>query len=92
MSETPYLLLKWGTLKGWGNIPEKNQELLSRFLEDASASCAMDHPSEERKAILCDLIRAHEGEIQNDWDGDHYTQEQAIAYVMAYPRKAEGKE
>jgi hypothetical protein len=80
----PYLLLKWGTLKGWGNIPEANHELMRRLLQDAPMSCAEDHPSLERKAILCELIRSHVGDIQNDWDGKHYTQAEAVEYVMNY--------
>lgn len=87
MSE-PYLLLKWGTLKGWGNIPEENHPLLQDFMEDAPASCISDHPYDARKAILCKLIRAHKGDIQNNWDGAHYTPDQAVDYVMNYGKGA----
>lgn len=81
---TSSLLLKWGTLKGWSDIPESNQDILRIFLEGASSSCAADRPDEERKHILIDLIQAHEGTIQNDWDGDFYTKDEAIDYVTNY--------
>lgn len=84
MANEPYLLLKWGTLKEWGNIPEENHALIASFMEDAPASAAMDHPDCQRKLILCSLIRAHKGDIQNDWDGKSYTQDQAVEYVMNY--------
>jgi hypothetical protein len=45
------------------------------------------HPSDEQKAILCELIRAHTGDIQNDWNGKHYTQDEAIDYVMNYGKE-----
>jgi hypothetical protein len=89
---TPRLLLKWGTLKGWEHIPEANQDLVRRFLDGSSWACANDQPSDDRKAILCELIRAHTGDIQNDWDGEHYTQEQAVDYVMNYGKAAQKKE
>lgn len=82
----PYLLLKWGTLKGWGNITSPaSMELLQKYHDfGVSMSAIMQHDSPEQKAVLLDLIRAHDGDIQNDWDDEHYTQDQAIDYVMNY--------
>lgn len=90
MSE--YLLLKWGTVKGWDDLGEKSQEIIGRyFAEGVPMGCATDHPDDERKAILCELIDQFDGEIQNDWSGKTMTKDEAKEYVMQYgeARRAE---
>ena len=60
--KTPHLSLKWGTVKGWNNIPEGECfELLKKYLDDSPMSCALDKPDEVRKLILCDLIEKLNG-------------------------------
>lgn len=57
MSEKNYLLLKWGTLKGW-NMPEDGEcfELLKKYFADGVPMSAMaDRPEEDRKEILRQL-------------------------------------
>ena len=84
---TENLSLKWGTIKGWGNLSEKSQAIIGRYFADGvSMSCAMDHPDAERKAILCELIDQLDGEIQNDWTGKPMTKDEAKKYVLEYGR------
>jgi hypothetical protein len=83
-----HLLLKWGTIKGWNIKDPEALALLKRyFAEGVPWSAMTDHPDEARKAILCDLIRAHKGTIMNDWDGESYTKERAIEYVTSYGQR-----
>lgn len=85
-----HLLLKWGTIKGWEIDDPETIELLKKYFADGVCmSAALDHPNESRRAILCDLIRAHKGTISNDWSGEDYTKEQAIQYVTEYPHPSE---
>lgn len=83
-----FLLLKWGTIKGWDNFSDKSQEIASRFFEDGmSLSAAADKPDEKRRKILCELIEQLDGEIQNDWTGEMLTKEQAKEYVLTYGQR-----
>lgn len=79
------LLLKFGTIKGWGDLSEKSQEIMQRYFADGVTwSCGMDHPDNVRKAILCELIDQFDGEIQSDWTGEIMTKEAAKKYVNDY--------
>lgn len=90
--EKEYLLLKWGTIKGWENFSEKSQEIIGRFFADGvPMSAAADRPGDARKLILCELIDQLDGEIQNDWTGKKMTKDEAKKYVMEYgQQKAHG--
>lgn len=86
MSED-YLLLKWGTIKGYCMKQNpKAFKMLDKFYEDGEImSVALDRPDEKRRKILCKIIDAFEGPITNDWTGETYkTKEQAKKYVMEY--------
>lgn len=84
MSE-PYLLLKWGSVKGWGNLAKKDIEILQKWSDlGRSSSAMMQDDSQEQKDILCELINQFDGEIQNDWSGDKYTKEEAVKYIKEY--------
>lgn len=85
-----YLLLKWGSLKGWNlESNEEARKLLKKWGEGGVEMSAMaQNDTPEQKAILCDLIRIHTGLIVNDWDGNEYTKEQAIDYIMNYVKEA----
>lgn len=79
------LLLKWGTIKGWDNLSPASVKIIERFFADGvTMSCAMDHPNEGRRAILCELIDQLDGEIQNDWTGKKMSKDEAKKYVLEY--------
>lgn len=83
------LLLKWGSLKGWDlQENKKAAEICFKWQElGVSLSAALQEDTPEQKQLLCDLIMAHTGEIKNDWDGDKYTKDQAIDYIMNYRKR-----
>lgn len=81
----PYLLLKWGTVKGWNDLDEKSVAILQRWADLGRSLSAMgQNDTPEQKEILIELIEQFEGTIQNDWDGKTYTKEQAIKYIKEY--------
>lgn len=81
-----YLLLKWGTLKGYKLESEAAVKALDRlaFLGPRSMSAAMQQDTKEQKEALCDLIDAVDGRIQNDWTGDEMTKDEAKKYIREY--------
>lgn len=86
------LTLKWGTIKGWGNLTEQSQAIVRRFFADGLPLSAMaDRPADDRREILCELIDQIDGEIWNDWDEAVMTKDEAKAYVRDYgkPKTAE---
>ncbi len=85
---TESLLLKWGTVKGWNSLSDASVKLLQEFFADGvPASCALDHPDDVHKAVLCKLIDQLDGEIQNDWSGEMMSKDEAKKYVLEYGRK-----
>lgn len=79
------LLLKWGTLKGWEVESDRAMQLLRRYHEiGASMSAAMQRDTPEQKQIICDLIDAIDGPIQNDWSGEVMSKDAAKKYVLEY--------
>lgn len=86
-----YLLLKWGTLKGWGGLEENKAAMgaLRRYHSGPTSVSAMEQRDTQRqKEALLDLIDAVDGEIVNDWSGEHLTKDAAREYVQNY---GEGK-
>lgn len=80
-----YLLLKWGTLKGWNLESEAAQAAIQRYFEgDVSESAMAQNDTPEQKQALCDLIDAVECPITNDWSGVEMTKDEAKRYVMEY--------
>jgi hypothetical protein len=82
-----FLQLKWGTLKGWRLTTEKSLALMKRY-EDLGMSmgAAQQEDTPEHKAIICELIDAIDGEIENDWTGKPMTKDEAKEYVMNFGR------
>lgn len=79
------LLLKWGTLKGWDLKHEKSLAAFDKYAESGMSVSAMaQRDTPEQKQLLCDLIDAIDGEIQNDWSGEMLSKEAAKEYVMNY--------
>lgn len=82
---TESLLLKWGTVKSWRDLTERSVEIMKRYFEDGvSMSCMADHPDNNRKQILCELIDQFSGEIHNDWSGEEMSKDEAKKYIMDY--------
>lgn len=81
-----HLLLKWGTLKGWDFQTEAAQSAAKKYIEAGpqSMSAMAQHDTPEQQAALCDLIDAIDGEIVNDWSGEHMTKDEAKKYVREY--------
>lgn len=83
-----YILLKWGTLKGY-RVADKPvaQGLIRQYMElGASASTMHQMDTPEQKRILCQLFEVHKGPIINDWSGEEMTVEKASRYVLEYDR------
>lgn len=81
-----YILLKWGTLKGWSlaNSPDA-MEIVRQYNEHGvSMSVMLQTDSETQKDLLLKLIDIFDGDIFNDWDGKKYTKEQAKEYIINY--------
>jgi len=80
-----YLLLKWGTVKAWEmeNNPEAFN-ILKKYMKEAPYGCAFDHPSYDRKNLLCQVIDKFDGEIQLDWTGEKVEREKAKKYIRDY--------
>ena len=86
MSE--YLLLKWGTLKGWdvsGNEAAK-AALIKYHAEPVAFGVMSQHDTPTQIEALCELIDAlsPDAEISSDWSGESFTKETAKAYVREY--------
>lgn len=82
-----YLLLKWGTLKGWcfENSPEAFEALKEYNQIGSSMSAMMQKDTERQKELICIMIDKVDGEVKNDWTGDIYeNKEDAKKYVMGY--------
>lgn len=84
MSE--YLLMKWGTLKGWDlGDNQEARTAAARYAEAGMSMSAMaQRDTPEQKQALCDLIDAINGPITNDWSGEAMTKDEAKAYVREY--------
>jgi len=80
-----YLLLKWGTLKGWDVNTDASRAALRKYHEDPVSMSAMAQRDTSRQTeALCDLIDAIDGEITNDWSGETMTKDEAKKYVREY--------
>lgn len=86
-----YLLLKWGTVKSWSFETKECEafKLLQEYMQGSSIECIYGRPDEERKKLLCKIIDSLNGEIENDWEGEMMTKEEAKKYVMEYGSKDE---
>lgn len=80
-----YILLKWGTLKGWRINSSEGQALIQRYRElGVSMSAMAQRNTDEQNQIVCQIIDLTTGVIQLDWTGEYVTKEQAKEYVMTY--------
>lgn len=82
------LLLKWGTLKGWNLENEKTKGIMKRYIDlGASYSAMQQDDTPEQKQLICELIDAIDGKIQNDWSGDMMSKDEAKKYVLEYGKE-----
>jgi hypothetical protein len=82
---TEYLLLKWGTIKGWKIENPATLSILQEWSDLGSSMSAMvQKDTPEQKVLICKLIDAINGDIVNDWSGETYTKEQAKEYILNY--------
>lgn len=85
-----YLLLKWGTLKGWCFAnSQKCQDLMKEYCEIGSSYSAMYQKDTPRqKEIILEMIDSINGPIQNDWTGEVYeTKDAAKKYILEYGKE-----
>lgn len=85
-----YLLLKWGTIKGWNfaNSPEAFEALKQYNKIGSSVSAIAQRDTDRQKELISIMIREVQGEVQNDWTGEVYTnREDAVKYVLEYRSK-----
>lgn len=82
---TESLSLKWGTLKGWDLKRDESIAILNRYAELGMSFGAMQqNDTPEQKQIICELIDAIDGPIDNDWSGEAMTKAEAKEYVLNY--------
>lgn len=80
-----YLLLKWGTLKGWQVETPECKKILAEYCDLGMSAGAMQQvDTPEHKALICKLIDMIDGPITNDWTGEDMSKEAAKKYVMEY--------
>lgn len=82
-----YLLLKWGTLKGWNLGENEAARAAAQRYDEAGPvlmSAMAQHDTPEQKQALCDIIDAINGPITNDWSGEEMTKDEAKKYVLEY--------
>lgn len=84
-----YLLLKWGTVKGWDLTGDETAEAAAqKYLDTPHSPGAMTQVDDDnQKQLICaliDAVAAGGGTITNDWSGEEYTAEAAKQYVLTY--------
>jgi hypothetical protein len=85
-----YLLLKWGTLKGWdfSNSPKAFEALKEYNSLGSSMSAMAQKDTDRQKELICIMIDNVQGHVQNDWTGEVYeNKEDAKKYVLEYSKQ-----
>jgi hypothetical protein len=83
-----YILLKWGTLKGWKLQNPKLKPFIDEYnkVGGLSMSTMTQTDTIRQKEIICDMIDIIGKPVYNDWSGDEMSIEEAKKYVMDYER------
>jgi len=86
-----YLLLKWGTIKGYC-LENSNEawELMKKYNELGTCMSVMaQRDTIEQKELICKIIDSVKGPVTNDWSGEDYTENRELAkkYVLEYRMK-----
>lgn len=88
MENKDYLLLKWGTLKGWcfKNSPEALEAFKEYVSIGSSYSAMAQRDTPRQKELICIMIDKVNGPVSSDWTGEDWTdnREAAKKYVMEY--------
>lgn len=80
-----YLLLKWGTLKGWSLKTPESRAIMQSYIDLGMSLGAMQqNDTPEQKALICKLIDIVDGPITNDWSGEDMPKDTAKKYVLEY--------
>lgn len=86
--ENDFLLLKWGTLKGYNfsNSPEALEALAEYNQIGSSLSAMMQHDTPRQKELICIMIDKVQGSVSSDWTGEDWTndRDKAKNYIMEY--------
>ena len=77
-----YILLKWGTLKGWELHSEVGKKLSNEYLKlGVSMGVMQQKDTDRQKEIILEMIDECDGSIQSDWSGEFLTKEEAKKYI-----------
>lgn len=77
-----YILLKWGSLKGWELHSEKGKKLSDEYIALGRSMSAMSQEDNPRqKQIIIEMIDECNGSIQSDWSGEYFTKQSAKDYL-----------
>ena len=90
-----YLLLKWGTLKGWcfKDSPEALNAMREYNEIGSSFSAMMQNDTPRQKELICIMIDKVNGSVQNDWSGEIYEdREDAKEYILNYGQEKPPKD
>jgi hypothetical protein len=85
-----YLLLKWGTIKGWclKNSPEAFELLKEYNSLGVTYSVMAQKDTARQKELILQIIDAVNGPIENDWTGETYPdKEKAKQYILEYGKE-----
>lgn len=82
---TDYLLLKWGTLKGYDVECQAAKLALQAYFDlgEQSMSRVMQQDTLQQKQLLCTVVDVVDI-ITNDHTGNDMTKEEAKKYIMEY--------
>jgi hypothetical protein len=88
-SSKDYLLLKWGTIKGYClKNNEKTFELMKEYNSlGVSFSVMAQEDTPRQKELILEMIDSIKGTITNDWTGENMTKKQAKKYILEYGKK-----
>ena len=80
------LILKWGNVKGWDGFEEGTpaRVALEKWADSGQGLSAMQRQTKEQRELICEIIDAIDGDIENDWTGEKMTKDEAKKYVRDY--------
>lgn len=78
--------LKWGNIKGWDGMEEGHpaRVALDKWIDSGQGLSAMQMQTPAQRELICAVIDAVDGEINDDWNGGTMTKDAAKEYVRNY--------